>query len=126
MFAAAMKRSSNTCSVCGVIHNTYGQHDTRDKWWKWVDIAGMSIRTKIDLFHQTEPKRTRARLATTHIDNDLTNDDPVNITVMCQRHFLQHIQPLRDIANGRARWNRQIKRGQLPLIPEDHNVVPNK
>lgn len=126
MFAAALKRSSNTCSVCGVMHNTYGKHDVRDKWWKWIDIALMTSKAKIELFYEPTPKRTRARLATTHIDNDLSNDDPSNITVMCQRHFLKHIQPLRDIANGNARWKRQIKRGQLPILPEDYDVVPNK
>lgn len=113
--AAVLMRADNRCEECGVSNGAVGARDNTGEWWNEDRIHNLNSDDGELLFPDGFPEMTKIVLTVHHRDQDLANNAPENLVVLCQRCHLRRDTKMHA---RHARATRARKRGQAFLFPD--------
>lgn len=105
---AILKRAGNVCEKCGVKNYAVGARDLSGKWHDSDSIHCMNSDVGYSYFGTFDLKEIRIVLTIAHLDGNTENNDPENLSALCQKCHLSLDAKQHQV---NARLTREAKRG---------------
>lgn len=113
--AAILERDGHKCAFCGAPNHTWGARDPAGRFHAQEYLDTLDATPYLELFGRW-PRLFRIVLTCAHLDQDIQNNEPANLAMLCQKCHLSHD---RSANRAKAAATRLRKRAQIQpsLLP---------